>query len=418
MSEEVKVCAGVDSSLVVRQPIFKADQSIWAYELVGMDSGQGASVLAGVMADQETSKEGGVVACDIELVEGKEVFVSLELDDVAIITSSSIDLSGFVLGVRENLMGEIDGGGLIETVHEKGGKIALVCNGLPSIESDAVNKFDILKISLADKAPSAVVSMRKQLEDFQCELLAADIDGWEAYDGTCALKFDYLQGPFFAVPHIKAGAELSSGSIAKLELLRILNDPAVEIEEIAEVISRDVTLSYRILAYINSASFGLRSKVGSIQQAVSLLGLKELKHWATVVVMSDIDSTPKGEELAHLALLRGRFLSELTDTFEWFAHSKSTMFMLGLFSKLDALLSFPMAEALEGLPLDNDVKEGLCGVQNEFYDWVRVLESAEEGNWVAANKILARHDITLATVAKQYMAAMKWAAEQMADMKS
>jgi EAL and modified HD-GYP domain-containing signal transduction protein len=209
---------------------------------------------------------------------------------------------------------------------------------------------------------------------------------------------------------------LAATATAKLQLLRELANPDCEMDELAAIIASDISLSYRMLRYINSASFGLRNKIKSIQQAVSLLGLNEIRHWATVVAMTDLDSTPKGEELAYMALQRGRFLSKLAGTIKGFSHSSSTMFMLGLFSLLDALLSYPMDKALDNVPLDDEIKAALCGTLNEFRDWLLMVEAVELGNWAIANEILGRYGACFTQAATQYMKASAWASSQLHNM--
>jgi EAL and modified HD-GYP domain-containing signal transduction protein len=210
---------------------------------------------------------------------------------------------------------------------------------------------------------------------------------------------------------------LAVSSTAKLQLLRELANPDCEMDELAMIIASDISLSYRMLKYINSASFGLRNKIKSIQQAVSLLGLKEIRHWATVVVMTDLDSSPKGEELAYMALQRGRFLSKLAGTIAGFRHSPNTMFMLGLFSLLDSLLSYPMDKALEDIPLADEIKDALCGTLNEFRDWLLMVEAVELGRWAIANEILVKYGACFTQAATQYMKAATWAASQIPNMR-
>lgn len=57
------------------------------------------------------------------------------------------------------------------------------------------------------------------------------------------------------------------------ELQSVMITPEVSIAEVAEIIERDMSISVKVLHLINSAFFGLFSKVDSIQRAVKLLGL-------------------------------------------------------------------------------------------------------------------------------------------------
>ena len=61
-----------------------------------------------------------------------------------------------------------------------------------------------------------------------------------------------------------------------LNLLTALNKPDVSVSEIEDLVKHDLTLSYRVLRSINSASFGLRREVTSIRQALVLLGIDSI----------------------------------------------------------------------------------------------------------------------------------------------
>jgi HD-like signal output (HDOD) protein len=55
---------------------------------------------------------------------------------------------------------------------------------------------------------------------------------------------------------------------------RASDDP--DVQKIVRLISNDVGLSAALLKTVNSPFYGLRSKIGSIQQAVSMLGMKNV----------------------------------------------------------------------------------------------------------------------------------------------
>jgi HD-like signal output (HDOD) protein len=59
-----------------------------------------------------------------------------------------------------------------------------------------------------------------------------------------------------------------------LQMEQAMPDP--DLNEIARLISRDVSISGRVLKAVNSPFFGLRNKITSIQKAVSLLGINSV----------------------------------------------------------------------------------------------------------------------------------------------
>jgi HD-like signal output (HDOD) protein len=61
-----------------------------------------------------------------------------------------------------------------------------------------------------------------------------------------------------------------------VKLLGLIDDPAMRVSQIEEILRHDPGLTANVLRLANSAYFGIPSKVGSIRQAVILLGLKRL----------------------------------------------------------------------------------------------------------------------------------------------
>ena len=408
-----------DQMIVVRQPIFSRDKDIWGYEL--LSSGLPSK-----------SEESGIFSLTDFIGVFQDYFSTLVSEPLfkekrfLLDVPEGVRLQGdelpeswkqCIFGICQAVADDSDCRGFAECVRTGGGCVALDGDVDPESANDLLGQSDIVKVSLAGKTPPEIVNLRRNYKNFSGKLLVTDVNSWEAFEGTRALGFSYFQGPFFSIPQVKDDLELPASAVVKLQLLRELGNPDCEMDDLAAIIASDVSLSYRILKYINSAFFGLKNKIKSIQQAVSLLGLNEVRHWTTVVVMSDLDSTPKGEELSYMALQRGRFLSKLTESMKEFEHSPNTMFMLGLFSKLDALLSYPMDKALEDIPLDDAIKDGLCGTLNEFRDWLLLLDAVEIGNWKIANNILGKYGACLTSAATQYMKAAAWAASHLPQMK-
>lgn len=403
---------------MVRQPIFTREKLVWGYEIVtssapSMAESSQATCLAEFASwfrDTLSLMVGG-------LAPDQKIVVNVTKDNINC-TGQSTDWSDFIFNLCPDAVCASESDEFVSKVREGGGSIALDGDAPEDALNALVDKSDFIKVSLVDKTPPEVVAMRKRFRDYSGHFLVGGVDSWQAYEGTRALGFDFFQGSFFALPEIQKDRKLSAGAMAKMQLIQELGNPDCKINELANIISSDVSLSYRILKYINSASFGLKNEITSIQQALSLLGLKEVKHWAMVVVMSDLDTTPKGEELAFLALQRARFLSQLVQHDQRKIYSSDSMFILGLFSKLDALLSFPMEEALEDVPIDLSLKDALCGIPNDYRDWLLLLDSVEVGNWGIANSLLEKFGIGFQVAATEYLKSSSWAAMQLPDIKN
>src|SRR3984885_7107259 len=57
------------------------------------------------------------------------------------------------------------------------------------------------------------------------------------------------------------------------KLLSLLSNPAVDTNEVADLVASDATFTARLLQRVNSAEFGFVSDITNVRRAVALLGL-------------------------------------------------------------------------------------------------------------------------------------------------
>jgi EAL and modified HD-GYP domain-containing signal transduction protein len=147
----------------------------------------------------------------------------------------------------------------------------------------------------------------------------------------------------------------------------------VEIEQLEVLVSRDLALSYRLLRYINSAFFGLRREVDSISRALMLLGVDNVKRWATLSIFAGVEEKPR--ELIETALVRARFCELAGEG------NRDQLFTLGLFSVVDALMDAPMEEVLASMPFPDEMRAALVARTGAKGELLEVALSFERGDF-------------------------------------
>ena len=75
---------------------------------------------------------------------------------------------------------------------------------------------------------------------------------------------------------------------------------------------------------------------------------------------------------------------------------------------LDALLDQKMDLLVEKLPLVDDVKEALCGVQNELSMYLRLVKAFESGNWLKVIRISKMLEIDQKLLHSLFNEAILW----------
>jgi len=79
---------------------------------------------------------------------------------------------------------------------------------------------------------------------------------------------------------------------AAVKLLALVDDPEINADRIEKILRQDAGLTANLLRLANSAYFGIPSKVGSVRQAVLLLGLKRLIQMVIACCVSAIMDKP------------------------------------------------------------------------------------------------------------------------------
>ena len=73
-----------------------------------------------------------------------------------------------------------------------------------------------------------------------------------------------------------------------MKLSRLLNAPDSSIKMISNIISEDQAIAAMVLKIVNSAAYGFHNKIGDLQHAIVILGLKEIKNMVLAASMYKI----------------------------------------------------------------------------------------------------------------------------------
>jgi c-di-GMP-related signal transduction protein len=163
----------------------------------------------------------------------------------------------------------------------------------------------------------------------------------------------------------------------------------------------------KLLRYINSAYFGMRSQITSIRQAVMMLGSRGVSRWAMMVALTGGTAAPP--ELSVMALTRARMCEVLASARSDVAADE--MFLIGLLSLADALLDVPLPVVLEELPLADHVASALLERSGPAGAILDAVISYEVGSFEAAS--VQAHRVT---VADAYLDGLRWARESVRGM--
>jgi EAL and modified HD-GYP domain-containing signal transduction protein len=230
-------------------------------------------------------------------------------------------------------------------------------------------------------------------------------------ENLLALGITLFQGRFFKTAEIIPGRRLSSHQNSRLQLLRVIEGDDPDLDALARTIQSDVTLSYRLLTYLNSPAFGFMRKIDSIRQAITLLGWINVRNWLRAVLLADMTQGELQGELLHLSLWRGRFLEQLVARNDYWDFRPDEMFLIGMFSLLDAILGVPMAEALACLPLTEAQKKALADTgPTEYAPLLYLMAAFEDSDRAAQDRAMQDLSLDPDAARRLHIEAGAWAA--------
>ena len=362
---------------VARQPIFDRKLDVVAYELLFRDAPLNEAVIASPEGATATVVLNSFTEIGLErLVGRKTAWVNVSREFV---------LSGLAQAVPPGVVGleiledeQLDDrliAALLE-LKRRGYRLALDDFRWRADAEPLLGIVDVVKLDLLALGQEELVDHLERLERYGVKVLAEKLETRADY-GFCAnAGCDLFQGFFFREPELMRHRGIAANRAALLQVVAALLDPAAQLAGVEHLISHDLSLSYRLLRYINSAFFGMRCEISSIGQALALLGVENLRQWATLSVLASIDDKPP--ELTLTALVRARFCERAGAQLGM--PRPGELFTLGLFSVIDALMDASMPEVLTSLPFPTDMREALIhhrGEKGLLLDCVMRIEAGD-----------------------------------------
>lgn len=227
-------------------------------------------------------------------------------------------------------------------------------------------------------------------------LVATDVDDADEFTRCRVLGFSHFQGAFFARP--RGGDGPGTGAFASLQALAELTAAEASFEDLERIIGADVGLSLGLIRHVNSAYFALPRKIDSVREALTLLGTRAVRRWATVVALTSAADAP--DQLIALALLRARMCELLGSGAD--EDDRDGLFTVGLFSVADALLDAPMADVLASLPLSDEITGALLRHEGRRGRILGTVLRYEQGRFPTDGADPAE-------LAEAYLDALRWA---------
>jgi c-di-GMP phosphodiesterase len=282
--------------------------------------------------------------------------------------------------------------------------------GAPALAPQAEPALDFVVATAAGGGLDTLMLAEQRWRELQprVRLVALGLTSLDDAEQLLARGF-HLAGGRLGRARQPAAAQQALGPAAH-RICALLSQLAVDADTtpLAEAVRADVALGYRLLRYANSPSVGLRTPAETVEQAVAVLGRRELTRWLQVLLLSAGAARPAQQALQQHTLMRARLLERLAERRG--EPEPGAFFTLGLLSTLEQLLGVPLATAVAPLRLRDEAQQALLQGRGPWAPQLALLEAMEAPEesafWAAAAAL--GHDLEVGEDAAQ---AWAWAAE-------
>lgn len=399
-----------ETVFVARQPIFNPQLGIWGYQLLYRDSGTATTAMITDSIEATLKVMSHFPLCGADDCARADIVVTFPEESLLIMAPLALPPASTVVLVDEDLSSARYVLECLQTLKREGYRVMLGDFSARPGKEALYRMADILALDFSQTDPNRLGELVAEAELYEVPLLARRIEQHENFELAKYLGCSLFQGFFFKRPNILSTRKPSPAEVSRLRLLNVLKSDTPDYDALTASIEADISVSYRLLALLNSPSFGFVKRISSIRQAVLLLGWKQLKQWLRLVILADLGAPDKACELAFLAALRARFL-ELCARCGKSPADPEALFLLGLFSLLDAMLDTPMPIILRHIFLDDELKAALRGEPTPFAPWLELLGHLEDGSWSGLDQMLTTLGLNLEQVDACHREASLWAGE-------
>ena len=235
---------------------------------------------------------------------------------------------------------------------------------------------DLIKIDVRITDPARLARLANLIAKLGARSVAKKVETLDEYEQLRDQGFELFQGYFLSRPRIVRTRNLAPGKHAVLSLLAKLYDPHSETGDIEVALGSDPALSYKLIRLINSAFFSLPRNIGSLHDAIVLLGRDKLATWAALIALGQIEDRPS--EILRIALARAKMCERLAENA---GYRGGDGFVVGLFSSLDLLLERPLKGLLEPLPLAQSLRSAILAHSGPLGAVLKTVLAYERNDW-------------------------------------
>ena len=393
---------------IARQAILDRKQRLFGYELLFRPCRQGT---ADVVDDSSSTLQvlsNTLLSSGLPALCGASpVFINFGRELLVSHWTSLFPPDSVVIEILESVKADPEVVAACVELKKKGYCLALD-DVTEQVDPELLELADFVKIDFLASSRETQAQLATLFHKAGKRLLAEKIETQEEFLWAKELGFEFFQGFFFAKPVLLEGRQVPTVKGSALRLLMEIRHPDLDFHRLELLIKCDVSLTYKLLRYANSALFGRSRPISAVRDALVVLGELDVRRWVVLATLLDLSAGTTQVLILH-ALVRARFCETLAIAAR--LSCPSDLFLIGMFSLLDALAHRPLPELLGDLALPKSIVEPLLGERCEtaagtIYHIARQYEAAD---WPTVGLLIESLDLPEQIVSDLYLEAVNWA---------
>lgn len=392
---------------VARQPIFDRQQKVCGYELLYRAGPENQYVC--VNGDQATSEviANSFLLIGLESLTGKKkAYINFTENLLKSGLPANLPPNMVAVEILENIKCSDEVIKSCRKLKEMGFTLVLDDFTTGSPFESMLEFADIIKIDFMKTSPAQRKNIFRKLGSGRIKFLAEKVETREDFELALKTGYSYFQGYFFSRPSVISCRDVPVYKQHYLHVLQEINKPDIDFEGLESIVKRNVSLSYKLLKFINSAAFGFRTKITSIRQALVLLGINEIRKWISLLALRSL-AKDKPDEIMTCSVIRAR-LGELIAPGIGLQGCESELFMVGLFSMIDVLVGRPMSAILTDMPISEQIRLALMGKTCYYLDVLNMIKAYERGDWNTFIRYAEKLGLNENEMPELYVQALEW----------
>ncbi len=404
-------------NLVSRRPIFLSDGRLQAYELTFNDG------LKKYLDSKETQKKlpAEVLYYMFGLMGDEEIrkrptFVQIEPDMVLDPSVKTLSRQNVTLFLPQPFEVTENHANALGDLKHSGFKLAF---GDYAVDDDYTILLDFahfIVVNYGERDEQRRRVTPKFCHSKRVKVMAYNLQSRADYEDARKNEYDAFHGRFFYDSFLIEKDQLPLPPVNLLSLLQEVNRMDVNHGKVEEIIKKVRRMAGKLLDHINSPQYRMKEKITTLNQAITLLGVMNLRRWATMSAVTILGERDMPEQVQH-CLARGRFMfmvgeklgdSDLADN----------LFFTGIYSTIACFFRRPLTELLGTIALERSVRNALNGDEGKLKTAIELAVAAEGGDWAAIEKHTATLQLQDFAVSATYFKALQNARSLIAEYKT